>query len=424
MKAWSVTQINRYIKSMFVQDVLLSSLLVEGEVTNCKYHSAGHIYFTLKDSGGSLSCIMFAGNRRMLKFPMKDGDRVTVCGSVDVYERDGRYQLYAKEIRPAGAGELYERFLRLKAELEEMGMFDPSYKKPIPRYARTVGIVTAPGGAAVRDIQNIARRRNPFVRLILYPSLVQGDGAAESLVRGLEALDRAGVDVIIIGRGGGSYEDLQAFNEESVARAIFACGTPVISAVGHETDTTIADYTADLRAPTPSAAAELAGFDCRQFLSDVEGRRLRITRGFRRKLQQAKEQAAFRERRFRLLSPEARIRDGRRRLTLLSERLENGMRARIQGSRGRCGDLETRIRAASFERLKKARIRQDLLITRFAGASPVERLRQGYSYAAGPDGKAVTSIRQVRPGDRFRLYVTDGVVSAEVKETESYGGRE
>ena len=419
MKAWSVTQINRYIKSMFVQDVLLSSLLVEGEVTNCKYHSAGHIYFTLKDSGGSLSCIMFAGNRRMLKFPMKDGDRVTVCGSVDVYERDGRYQLYAKEIRPAGAGELYERFLRLKAELEEMGMFDPSYKKPIPRYARTVGIVTAPGGAAVRDIQNIARRRNPFVRLILYPSLVQGDGAAESLVRGLEALDRAGVDVIIIGRGGGSYEDLQAFNEESVARAIFACGTPVISAVGHETDTTIADYTADLRAPTPSAAAELAVFDCRQFLSDVEGRRLRITRGFRRKLQQAKEQAAFR-----LLSPEARIRDGRRRLTLLSERLENGMRARIQGSRGRCGDLETRIRAASFERLKKARIRQDLLITRFAGASPVERLRQGYSYAAGPDGKAVTSIRQVRPGDRFRLYVTDGVVSAEVKETESYGGRE
>ena len=239
MKAWSVTQINRYIKSMFVQDVLLSSLLVEGEVTNCKYHSAGHIYFTLKDSGGSLSCIMFAGNRRMLKFPMKDGDRVTVCGSVDVYERDGRYQLYAKEIRPAGAGELYERFLRLKAELEEMGMFDPSYKKPIPRYARTVGIVTAPGGAAVRDIQNIARRRNPFVRLILYPSLVQGDGAAESLVRGLEALDRAGVDVIIIGRGGGSYDDLQAFNEESVARAIFACGTPVISAVGHETDTTI-----------------------------------------------------------------------------------------------------------------------------------------------------------------------------------------
>ena len=156
----------------------------------------------------------------------------------------------------------------------------------------------------------------------------------------------------------------------------------------------------------------------------MEGRRLRITRGFRRKLQQAKEQAAFRERRFRLLSPEARIRDGRRRLTLLSERLENGMRARIQGSRGRCGDLETRIRAASFERLKKARIRQDLLITRFAGASPVERLRQGYSYAAGPDGKAVTSIRQVRPGDRFRLYVTDGVVSAEVKETESYGGRE
>ena len=241
---------------MFVQDFMLNRISVRGEVSNCKYHRSGHIYFTLKDEGGALSCVMFAGSRRGLAFPMKDGDRVVVRGAVDVYERDGRYQLYAREIALEGAGLLYERFLALKAELEEMGMFAPEYKQPIPAYVKRLGIVTAPTGAAVRDIQNIALRRNPFIQLILYPALVQGEGAKESIVRGIETLDALGLDAIIVGRGGGSIEDLWAFNEECVARAIFNCRTPVISAVGHETDTTIADFVADLRAPTPSAAAE------------------------------------------------------------------------------------------------------------------------------------------------------------------------
>ena len=254
---YSVGQVNNYIKNMFAQDFMLHHISIRGEVSNCKYHSSGHIYFTIKDDTGTMNAIMFAGNRRGLTFPMKEGDKVVVTGSVEVYERDGRYQVYARTIELDGAGNLYLKFEALKKELEEMGMFAPEYKQPIPKYARTIGIVTAPTGAAIQDIRNIAGRRNPYVQLILYPSLVQGEGAASSIVNGIHAMERLGVDVIIVGRGGGSIEDLWAFNEKIVARAIFDCPIPVISAVGHQTDWTIADYVADLRAPTPSADAEL-----------------------------------------------------------------------------------------------------------------------------------------------------------------------
>ena len=264
---YSVGQVNTYIKNMFGQDYLLNRLYVKGEVSNCKYHTSGHIYFSLKDETGAIACVMFAAQRSTLKFRLAEGQRVIVLGSVRVYERDGKYQLYANEIVLDGVGLLYERFQALKKELEEMGMFAPEYKKPIPAYCKKVGIVTAPTGAAIRDIMNISRRRNPYVQLILYPALVQGEMAAASIVRGIEALDKLGLDVIIVGRGGGSMEDLWAFNEEIVARAIFHCQTPVISAVGHETDTTIADYVADLRAPTPSAAAELAVYDYYAFMA-------------------------------------------------------------------------------------------------------------------------------------------------------------
>lgn len=226
---YSVGQVNTYIKNMFAQDFMLKRISVKGEVSNCKYHSSGHIYFTLKDGVGAISAVMFSGSRRGLTFAMKEGDKVVVTGSIEVYERDGKYQLYAREIELAGAGNLYLKFETLKRELEEMGMFDASYKKPIPKYAKRVGIVTAPTGAAIQDIRNIASRRNPYVQLILYPALVQGEGAAASVVNGIRALDALGVDVMIVGRGGGSIEDLWAFNEEIVARAIFACETPVIS---------------------------------------------------------------------------------------------------------------------------------------------------------------------------------------------------
>ena len=238
---YTVKQVNAYIKNMFTQDFMLNRIYVKGEVSNCKYHTSGHIYFSLKDESGMIACIMFAGQRGGLPFRMREGQQVIVLGNITTYERDGKYQLYAKEIILDGAGALYERFEALKQELGEMGMFAEEYKQPIPKFARTIGVVTAPTGAAIRDIINVAGRRNPYVQLLLYPALVQGEGAAASIVEGIAALEKKGVDLIIVGRGGGSIEDLWAFNEEIVARAIFECRIPVISAVGHETDTTIAD---------------------------------------------------------------------------------------------------------------------------------------------------------------------------------------
>ena len=281
---YTVKQVNAYIKNMFTQDFMLNRIYIKGEVSNCKYHTSGHLYFSLKDESGTIACVMFAGQRSGLSFRMQEGQQVIVLGSVSVYERDGRYQVYAKEIVLDGAGLLYEKFIKLKKELEEMGMFAPEYKKPIPEFVRTVGVVTAPTGAAVRDIINITRRRNPYVQILLYPALVQGDGASESVVRGIRALEEAKVDVMIVGRGGGSIEDLWAFNEENVARAVFECSVPVISAVGHETDTTIIDYVADLRAPTPSAAAELAVDDYRSVIEAVSIYRQRLYRAMSGKM--------------------------------------------------------------------------------------------------------------------------------------------
>ena len=205
---YTVGQVNSYIKNIFDQDYMLRRIYVSGEVSNCKYHPSGHIYFSLKDAEGTISCVMFAGSRRGLAFPMRDGDNVIVGGSISVYERDGKYQIYAKEITKEGAGLLYEKYLALKAELEEMGMFAPEYKQPIPAYVKKIGVVTAPTGAAVQDIKNIALRRNPFVQIILYPALVQGEGAADSIVEGIRRLDALNLDVLIVGRGGGSIEDL------------------------------------------------------------------------------------------------------------------------------------------------------------------------------------------------------------------------
>ena len=294
---------------MFTQDYLLQRLYVKGEVSNCKYHSSGHIYFTLKDSRGTISCVMFAGSRAGLSFRMSEGQQVIVGGMVDVYERDGKYQLYAKQIMLDGSGLLYEKFEMLKRELEESGMFAPEYKQPIPRFIKTLGVVTADTGAAVRDIIQIAGRRNPYVQIILYPAIVQGEAAAPSIVRGIHALEALGVDVMIVGRGGGSIEDLWAFNEREVAQAVFDCSVPVISAVGHETDTTIVDFVADLRAPTPSAAAELAVTDIRDTLGAVSAYREGLRRLMQKRLQESRAQARQMELKLRLDSPASRIRE-------------------------------------------------------------------------------------------------------------------
>ena len=392
---FSVGQINRYVKNMFTQDFILQKIYVKGEVSNCKYHTSGHIYFSLKDETGVLSCVMFAGHRRGLAFRMKDGDRVVVGGAVDVYERDGRYQLYAKEISLEGAGALYERFLALKTELEEMGMFAQEYKQPIPAFIHRLGVVTEPTGAAVQDIRNISLRRDPYLQIILYPALVQGEGAADSIVRGIHMLDQAEVDVIIVGRGGGSIEDLWAFNEEKVARAIFECRTPIISAVGHETDFTIADFVADLRAPTPSAAAELAVADFRQILQNIAGLRDRMQKAMQRRAELGRAQLMQYQMRFQYLNPEAKLRDNRQRLADLDELLRRAMKNRIAEERHMLG----------------------IYLERYRGLSPLYKLNQGYSFVSDREGNGIISTKQVHSGDLLEISVTDGVIEAEVRSS-------
>lgn len=388
---YTVRQVNTYIKNMFTQDFMLNRIYVKGEVSNCKYHTSGHIYFSLKDESGTIACVMFAGQRGGLSFRMREGQQVIVFGAVSVYERSGSYQLYAREIRLDGEGVLYEKFQALKRELEEMGMFAPEYKQPIPKFAGTIGVVTAPTGAAIRDIMNISARRNPYVQLILYPAKVQGEGAKESIVRGIRMLEKRQVDVIIVGRGGGSIEDLWAFNEEEVARAIFECRIPVISAVGHETDTTIADYVADLRAPTPSAAAELAVWDYYQYQETLGVYRQKLTRLMRQKTEWYRMRTEQMRTRLSYLHPEIKVRERRQYLVDMQERLRRLMEQSLQLNRHRL--------ALQMQRLK--------------GVSPLEKLSQGYAFAereAEGERRAVRSIAQVKEGDSLSVYVADGEI--------------
>lgn len=415
---YTVGQVNAYIRSMFQQDFLLRRVSVQGEVSNLTYHRSGHIYFTIKDESAAISCVMFAGDRKGLAFAMKSGDRVVVTGSVEVYVRDGRYQLYAKKIELAGAGLLYERYLALKAELEEMGMFAREYKQPIPAYVRRLGIVTAPTGAAVQDIRNISLRRNPYIQLILFPALVQGDGAAESIVRGIETLDALGVDCIIVGRGGGSIEDLWAFNEEIVARAIFNCRTPIISAVGHETDTTIADFVADLRAPTPSAAAELAVCDVREMLRRLESGRQHLNAGMRANLKSARNRLDAAASRWKYLSPENQIREKRQRLADLEIRMMDRTERLIEEQRRSCDRYAELLEQRSSRSLDAANHRLEILIRRLDGLSPVRKLSQGYAYVEDRNGVNVSSVHAAAVGDMLQIRVTDGVIGAEVTSLE------
>ena len=392
---YSVGQVNAYIKNMFTQDFMLNRIYVKGEVSNCKYHTSGHIYFSLKDESGMIACIMFAGQRGGLSFRMQEGQQVIVLGNVTTYERDGKYQLYAKEIILDGAGALYEKFEALKQELGEMGMFSEEYKQPIPKFARTIGIVTAPTGAAIRDIINVAGRRNPYVQLLLYPALVQGEGASASIAEGIAALEKKGVDLIIVGRGGGSIEDLWAFNEEIVARAIFECRIPVISAVGHETDTTIADYVADLRAPTPSVAAELAVFEYETFLNEVEEYRIKIRKAIRQKAEWEKMKIGQYALQLKYLHPRNKLRDKQQRTVELEERFRQTMERKI--------DDEKRRFAFYIERMK--------------GLSPLAKLNQGFAYISTENGKVVKTIADTANGETLNVYVTDGVIKARVEDT-------
>ena len=393
---YTVKQVNSYIKNMFAQDFMLNRIYVKGEVSNLKYHTSGHIYFSLKDESGTIACVMFAGSRSGLSFRMEEGQQIIVLGVVDVYARDGKYQLYARKIVRDGVGLLYERFELLKKELQEMGMFAPEYKQKIPKYIRRLGVVTAPTGAAVRDIINITKRRNPFVQIILYPALVQGEGAAESIVKGIHALEAEKVDVMIVGRGGGSMEDLWAFNEEAVARAVFDCSVPVISAVGHETDTTIIDFVADLRAPTPSAAAELAVYDFMEMKKNLKLREEKLLHFMQLILERKRQKLEQYSLRMRAYHPQQRLNEQRQ----------------------FAADAENRLRREMMRRLEQEKYRLGLMAERLKGLSPLEKLSQGYAYVENSSGANVRTVSNVKQGEQITVYVTDGRIRAEVTGVE------
>ena len=395
MKYYTVGQINTYIKNMIDSDYLLKNLVIKGEVSNCKYHSMGHIYFSLKDETGSMRSVMFKGNVISgLKFRLEDGQSVYVQGSINVYERDGAYQLYARKIvqDEDTKGKLFAEYEKLKARLYEEGLFDFEVKKKIPEYPKKVGIVTAETGAAIQDIMNIAKRRNPYVQLILYPAKVQGEGAAETIARGIKKLDAMGLDTIIVGRGGGSIEDLWAFNEEIVARAIYDAKTPIISGTGHEVDNTIADYVADLRAPTPSAAAELAIPDIMSTIRNVSSLRLQLDRSIRNIVNEHRSRLQNLKLRIESKSPEKLLHDRQQYLSVLTDGLHNSMNNKLNSYKNRL----------------------EVSIARLDGLSPTAKLKGGFGYVEAGD-KPLTSVKQVKSGDEVKITLSDGSMSTIVQ---------
>ena len=390
----TVSQVNMYIKNMFVRDYALRQLRVKGEISNCKYHSSGHIYFTIKDQSSQLSCVMFATYTRGLAFRMKEGQSVIVSGNISVYERDGKYQMYAMSVTQDGVGKLYEEYEKLKKRHLAEGLFDDSKKKKIPRFAQKIGVVTAQTGAVIQDIRNVSNRRNPYVQIILYPAKVQGKDAHQTIIKGLQYFEKTDVDIVIIGRGGGSIEDLWAFNQEELAYAIAACTKPVISAVGHETDTTIADYAADLRAPTPSAAAELAVFSYRDYEIALQEYRYTLNRYMENVLQIKRLQLKQYE-------------------TVLSHASPKDLIAQRRLFLAECADRMTYL---IEQKILSAKHQLALYAEELKGLSPLQKLQDGYSYVENAQGKNVNQVKNLTKGEILTVKMTDGQAKVSVEE--------
>lgn len=413
---YSVTQVNTYIKNLFVRDGVLGRICIKGEISNCKYHTSGHIYFSLKDESAQISCVMFYKDRMNgLDFKLEDGQSVIVTGSVNVFERDGVYNIYARNIELSGLGALYIKYEELKRRLASEGYFDPAHKKPIPAYIKTLGVVTAKTGAALRDIISIAKRRNPYVQVVLVPAKVQGEGAAESVVKALKKLDEYGVDVIIVGRGGGSIEDLWAFNEEIVAMTVYDLKTPVISAVGHETDTTIIDYVSDLRAPTPSAAAELAVYQVADLKGALVDAHADLLRGMMAAIENARQRTEIFAKTLEYLGPENRIAQKKLELDSISNKLKNCLEKSVIQAKGDMSAIRSRMETLVANSLYEAKHNIRIYSEQLRRLSPLEKISKGYAYVS-LENKAVKSIRDVNYGDKIEVNVLDGTLVCEVDE--------
>lgn len=391
---YTVKQVNSYIKNMFKQDFLLNSVSVKGEISNCKYHTSGHIYFTLKDADAALSVIMFASQAARLRFKLKDGMSVVVSGRVDVFDAAGKYQLYANTVQQEGIGELYQKYEQLKQYYEDMGYFAKEYKRPLPAFTRKLGVVTSKTGAAVQDIMNISRRRNPYIQIVLYPAYVQGEHAKQSVVNGIAKLDKLGLDCIIVGRGGGSIEDLWAFNEPEVVEAVFNASTPIISAVGHETDFTLTDFVADMRAPTPSAAAELAVTEVAAVENKIFEYERRLKQQMMYSLTAKRDYLERLKLQMEYLNPVNQIYDKRQRLMNIEDKLNMLIK--------RCvADNRNRLR---------------LYASRLEGLSPLKKLDMGYGYIEDSQNDRIVSVSQVSPEDEITVYLKDGSIRSKVIE--------
>ena len=396
---YSVFQVNTYIHNMFHEDYLLSDVSVSGEISNLKFHTSGHIYFTLKDDKSAISCAIFRPSAQKLNIALKDGDKIVASGSISNYVPNGSVTFNVTKAEYEGVGDLTKKFEELKKRLSEQGLFDKEFKKPIPKFPKTIGIVTAPTGAAIRDIISVSKRRNPYISLILFPALVQGEGAKESIVKGIETLEKANVDVIIVGRGGGSLEDLWAFNEEEVAYAIFQCSVPVISAVGHEIDFTISDFTADLRTATPSAAAELAVPDIRQTIEDIEDLKKSLDKGFERVLKNKLHKLAVYEAKLKALSPVNKLNKQK----LIADSYNNKLDLLIK------------------KIIKEKKAELETLSERLKGVSPLERLKAGMAYVTDASGKRVVGVDGLSQNDKIKLTMKDGFAFAVIEKVVKEG---
>lgn len=392
---YSVYQINKYIHNMFSEDYLLPDVSVEGEISNIKFHSSGHIYFTLKDEQSAISCAIFKNATKKINIELKDGIKIIARGSINNYIQAGSVTFSISDVISSGIGDLSEKYEALKKKLSEQGMFDKEFKKSIPKFPTKVGIVTASTGAAVRDIISVSKRRNPYISLILYPALVQGEGAAASVSKGIETLDNYGVDVIIVGRGGGSIEDLWAFNEEELAYAIFQCETPIISAVGHEIDFTIADFVADMRAATPSAAAELAVPDIASVVKDIDNASrqldnalLKVTGNYRKKIELYNTKLDS-------LSPYNTLKKQKISVDSYNKNLDLLMKNIITRNKMQILRYE--------EKLK--------------GVSPLERLKAGMAYVTLDNGKRISGVSDLKKDDTIRVIMKDGYANVSVIDT-------
>ena len=386
----TVSQINGYVKKILDHNIILNNVWVKGELSNFKRHYSGHLYITLKDEGGVLKAVMFRGAAATLAFEPADGMKVLARGRVSVYEAGGAYQLYIEEMIPDGVGELYIAYEQLKKQLADEGLFDERHKKPIPKFPKAVGVVTAPTGAAVRDIINVITRRYPMAEIILYPAKVQGTGAAESVVKAIEYFNATReVDTLIVGRGGGSIEDLWAFNEEITARAIYASEIPVISAVGHETDFTIADFVADLRAPTPSAAAEIAVPSTPELAARITADKSRIQQSIVSRI----EGGRLLLKRFKMRTPKDRIDEYSLRVDAMTRSMENSLKMKTMSLRRHFA-----AQAAKLDAL-----------------SPLQTLSRGYAIPTREDGTVIRSVGEVKSGDEFTLRLKDGSKDCVVK---------